>query len=109
ENAKTSFIELAGKVVFQLETQDRRYAVPGIQFLGNDIILTLFDHRGSISTHLLNIHSHPKEFLRILLGISFSDGIMLGFDPTISPIIETGTSLCSYPPILPSSIVPYNP
>jgi hypothetical protein len=74
--------------VFQLEAQDGRYAMPGIQFLGNDIVFTLFDWGGSISTQPLNIHEHPKEFLRILLGIAFGDGTLLGFDPTISPIMN---------------------
>ncbi|KAI9570933.1 hypothetical protein HD554DRAFT_2037123 [Boletus coccyginus] len=40
---------------------------------------------GSISTHSLDIHQFPGEFLRILLGLTFADGIMLGFNYTISP------------------------
>ena len=88
ENVKVSFVELAGKAAFQLEAQDGRYATPGIQFLGTDIVFTLFDRGGSISTHPLNIHEHPKEFLRILLGIAFGDGTLLGFDSTISPVMN---------------------
>ncbi|KAF8440257.1 hypothetical protein L210DRAFT_802559, partial [Boletus edulis BED1] len=85
DNKKNSYIELAGKVAFLLEAQDGRYATPGIWFLGTKIILTLFDQGDSISTHPLNIHQYPKEFLQILLGVTFVDGVMLGFDSTISP------------------------
>ena len=46
----------------------------------------LFDQGGSISTHPLNIDQFPEEFLQILLGITFADGIILSFDPTISPV-----------------------
>ena len=86
DNKKASYLELAGKITFLLEAQDGHYAVPGIQLLGREIILTLFDRGGSVSTHPLNIDEFPKEFLRILLGITFADGIILGFDPTISPV-----------------------
>ncbi|KAI6021255.1 hypothetical protein EDC04DRAFT_2607233 [Pisolithus marmoratus] len=57
-----------------------------LQILGNHIVLTLFDQGGSISTHPLDIHKHPRAFLHILLGITFGDGVVLGFDSTISPI-----------------------
>ncbi|KAI6023291.1 hypothetical protein EDC04DRAFT_2606791 [Pisolithus marmoratus] len=86
DNIKASFIELTGKVIFQLKNQDSQYAMPGLQILGNHIVLTLFDWGGSISTHPLNIHKHPRAFLHILMGITFGDGVVLGFDSTISPI-----------------------
>ncbi|KAF8130113.1 hypothetical protein EV363DRAFT_1296793 [Boletus edulis] len=86
ENRKDSYVELTGKVAFLLEAQDGRYAAPGIQLLGSEVIFTLFDRGGSISTHPLDIHRYPEEFLRILLGIMFADGIILGFDTTISPV-----------------------
>ena len=85
EYKKDSYVELAGKAAFLLEAQDGRCAVPSIQLLGTAIILTLFDRGGSISTYPLNIHLFPQQFLRILLGITFAEGTMLGFDPTISP------------------------
>ena len=85
EHKKDSYVELARKVAFILEAQDGRCAVPGIQILGTTIILTFFDQGGSISTYPLDIHQHPEQFLRILLGVMFADGISLGFDPTISP------------------------
>ena len=85
DHKKDSYIELASKVAFLLEAQDRRYAMPGIQLLGNKIILTLFDHGGLISTHPLDIHQFPEEFLCILLGVTFVDGTTLGFNPTVSP------------------------
>ena len=85
ENKKDSYIELAGKVAFLLEVQDGRYAMPSIQLVGTSIIFTLFDQGGSISTYPLDIHQFPKEFLRILLGITFADRTMFGFDSTISP------------------------
>ncbi|KAI6095944.1 hypothetical protein EDD16DRAFT_1501235 [Pisolithus croceorrhizus] len=62
--------------------------MPGLQILGDHIILTLFDWGGSISTHPLHIHQCPKAFLHVLLGITFSDAVVLGFDTTISPIKE---------------------
>lgn len=90
ENVKASFIELAGKVVFQLENQDGRYATPGIQILGTDLILTYFDRGGSVTTYPFDIHQSPTEFLRILLGISFGDHwhTVLGFDPTVSSVVN---------------------
>ncbi|KAF8440236.1 hypothetical protein L210DRAFT_3503952 [Boletus edulis BED1] len=86
ENRKDSYVEFAGKVAFLLEAQDGHYVAPGIQLLGSEVIFTLFDRGGSISTHPLDIHRYPKEFLRILLGITFTDGIILGFDITIFPV-----------------------
>ena len=82
DHKKDSYIKLASKVAFLLEAQDRCYATPGIQLLGNEIILTLFNHGGSISTHPLDIHQFPEVFLCILLGVTFADGTTLSFDPT---------------------------
>jgi len=85
DNKKDSYIELAGKVAFLLEAQDRRYTMPGIQLLGNKIILTIFDCGGWISTYPLDIHQFPEEFLCIILRVTFADGITLSFNPTVSP------------------------
>ena len=85
DNKKDSYIKLARNVAFLLKAQDGHYATPGIRLLGTEIILTLFNWRGSISTHPLDIHQYPEEFLRILLGVTFADGVTLGFDSTISP------------------------
>ncbi|KAI5995389.1 hypothetical protein EDC04DRAFT_2612982 [Pisolithus marmoratus] len=62
--------------------------MPGLQILGDHIILTLFNWGGSISTHPLHIHQCPKVFLCVLLGITFSDAVVLGFDTMISPVEE---------------------
>ncbi|KAF8548783.1 hypothetical protein OG21DRAFT_1526253 [Imleria badia] len=51
-----------------------------IQHIPNSHLCT----RGSISTHPLDIHQFPKEFLQILLRIMFVDGTILGFDSTVS-------------------------
>ncbi|KAI9457679.1 hypothetical protein HD554DRAFT_2301350, partial [Boletus coccyginus] len=53
--------------------------------VGTCIVLTFFDRGGSVSTYPLDIHQFPEEFLRILLGITFADRIMFGFDSTVSP------------------------
>ena len=63
DNKKVSYVELTGKAAFQLEAQDGWCATLGIRLLDTHIILTLFDRRGSISTHPLNIHQFPGEFL----------------------------------------------
>ena len=86
DNLKELFIELMGKVVFLHQAQDSRYAVPCIQILGEDIVFTLFNHGGSISTQPINIHSSPEIFLHILLGITFASRITLGFNPTIHKV-----------------------
>ncbi|KAI6161678.1 hypothetical protein EDD17DRAFT_1758519 [Pisolithus thermaeus] len=88
DNTRASFTKLTRKVVFQLENQDGQYAMPGLQILGDHIILALFDWGGSISTHPLHIHQYPEAFLHVLLGITFSDAVVLGFDTMISPIEE---------------------
>ena len=85
DNKKDSYIELAGKVALLLEVQDGCHAMPGIQFVGSNIILTFFNQGSSISTYPLNVHQFPSEFLQILLGITFADGTMFGFNSTISP------------------------
>ena len=85
ENRKDPYIELAGKVALLLEVQDGCYAMPGIQLVGNSIILTFFDQGGSISTHPLDIHMFSREFLWILLGITFTDSTMFSFNSTIFP------------------------
>ncbi|KAI6114583.1 hypothetical protein EDD16DRAFT_1521006 [Pisolithus croceorrhizus] len=90
DNMRASFIELTRKVVFQLENQDGQYAMPGLQILGDHIILTLFDWGGSISTHPLHIHQCPEAFLHVLLGITFGDAVVLSFNTMISAI-EEGT------------------
>ncbi|KAF8546898.1 hypothetical protein OG21DRAFT_1490718 [Imleria badia] len=84
DSKKQSYIELAGKVVFLLEAQDGCYATLGVRVSGTTIVLTLFDQGDSISTHPLDIHQHPEEFLRILFGVTFTDGAVLSFDFTIS-------------------------
>lgn len=84
ESRKESYVEVAGKVAFLLEAQDGRYATYGIRILGSTVILTLFDRGGSISTCPLDIHKFPREFLRILFGVTFADATLLGFDSTIS-------------------------
>ena len=86
DHKKDLYVKLAGKVAFLLEVQDGHCAVPGIQLLGLSIVLTLFNQGGSISTYPLNIHLFPEQFLHILLGITFTDRTMLGFDSTITPI-----------------------
>ena len=86
DNVKELFIELAGKVTFLHQVQDRRCATPCIRILGKDIIFTIFDHSGSISTQPINIHNAPELFLRILLGITFAPRITLGFDTTVHKV-----------------------
>ncbi|KAI6161476.1 hypothetical protein EDD17DRAFT_1759242 [Pisolithus thermaeus] len=88
DNMRASFIELTRKVVFQLENQDGQYAMPGLQILGDHIILTLFNRGGSVSTHPLHIYQCPEVFLHVILGITFGDAVVLGFNTTISPIEE---------------------
>lgn len=43
DNKEDSYIELAGKVALLLEVQDGCHTMPGIQFVGSNIILTFFD------------------------------------------------------------------
>jgi hypothetical protein len=85
-NAKTEkelFIELAGKASCLLSTQDGRHFVSCIRILGPSIYLTTFHRSGSISTCSYNINSSPLQFLRILIGVSFSDYLTIGFDMSI--------------------------
>lgn len=77
------FIELTGKVMFLHQAQDGWYATPCIQVLGKDVIFTIFDCNGSISTQPINIHNSSELFLCILLGITFAPQIMLNFDLTV--------------------------
>ena len=86
DNLKESFIELAGKAAFLHQAQDGCYAAPCIRILGEDVVFTLFNRGGSISTQPINIHSSPEIFLCILLGITFASHITLGFDPTIHEV-----------------------
>lgn len=78
-----SFKDLAGKTSCLTAIQDGRYFVPCIGLLGSCICLTIFDRGGSITTHAFDINSSPKEFLRILIGISLADYSCLGFDMSI--------------------------
>ncbi|KAF9227896.1 hypothetical protein BS17DRAFT_813772 [Gyrodon lividus] len=57
--------------------------VPSIHILGSQILLTVFDRGGSLSTCPFDIHRSPLEFLRILIGISASTLPALGFDASI--------------------------
>jgi hypothetical protein len=85
-NAKTEkelFIELAGKASCLLGTQDGRHFVSCIRVLGPSIYLTTFHRSGSISTCSYNINFSPLQFLRILIGVSFSDYLTIGFDMSI--------------------------
>jgi hypothetical protein len=86
KQTQESFIELAGKVAFLHKAQDGRHATPCIRVLGEDVVFTVFDRGGSISTHPINIHNFPELFLRILLGIMFAPCMMLGFDSTVHEV-----------------------
>jgi hypothetical protein len=86
KQTQESFIELAGKVTFLHEAQDGRHATPCIQVLGKDVVFTVFDRSGSISTHPINIHNFPELFLRILLRIMFAPRMTLGFDSTVHEV-----------------------
>ena len=86
DNLKELFIKLAGKAAFLHQAQDGRYTAPCIRILGEDIVFTLFNHGGSISTQPINIHSSPEIFLCILLRITFASRITLGFDPTVHEV-----------------------
>jgi len=88
ECKRALYMELTGKAAFTLEAQDGRYTMPGIHILGMQVILTLFNQGGSISTHPLDLHTYPKQFLWILLRITFANGIILGFDHTVSPVVN---------------------
>lgn len=86
-----SFTEIAGKTACTLAAQDGRYLVPCIRMLGSCICLTIFDRGGSITTHTFDINTSPKEFLRILIGVSLADYSHLGFDTTIEWDGKDGT------------------
>lgn len=81
-------MEIAGKTLCVLSMQDGYHLVPCIHFLGSSICFTVFDRGGSISTHAFDIHHSPKEFLHILLGISFADYSSLGFDMLIGRVVH---------------------
>ena len=118
DHKKDSYIKLASKVAFLLEAQDGRYTMPGIQLLGNKIILTLFDHGGSISTHPLDIHQFPEEFLHILLRVTFVTIFFLHHMFFLISVVhcpyfrfaplheETDSYLLAFPPHCDSFIVP---
>ena len=83
DNLKKSFIEVAGKTAFLLYAQDSRHAAPSIQILGEDIILTIFDRGGSLSTAPFSIHEDPEFFLRLLISLSTSPLHKIGFDESV--------------------------
>ncbi|KAF8548503.1 hypothetical protein OG21DRAFT_1489340 [Imleria badia] len=86
DKLKESFIELAGKVTFLHQAQDGQYATPCIQLLGKDVVFTIFDRGGSISTQPISIHNSPEHFLCILLSITFAPRITLGFGVTVHKV-----------------------
>ncbi|KAG9309134.1 hypothetical protein JVU11DRAFT_10841 [Chiua virens] len=92
---RESFLEIAGKVSCLLGAQDGRHIVSCIRILNSSIYLTTFHRGGSISTCPFDINSSPQEFLRILIGVSFSDYSMIGFDTTIKWGVPADTSLNS--------------
>ncbi|KIJ10238.1 hypothetical protein PAXINDRAFT_157676 [Paxillus involutus ATCC 200175] len=81
---KSTYVEMAGKVALILYAQDTRHSVVCIRVLGQWIYLTFFDRGGSLSISPVDIHSNPEEFLRILIGVTASPFIDLGFDETIT-------------------------
>ncbi|KIM70778.1 hypothetical protein SCLCIDRAFT_18811 [Scleroderma citrinum Foug A] len=83
DNLKKSFIEVAGKTAFLLYAQDIRHAAPSIQILGEDIVLTIFDWGGSLSTAPFSIHEDPEFFLRLLVSLSTSPLHKIGFDESV--------------------------
>ena len=83
DNLKKSFIEVAGKTAFLLYAQDSRHAAPSIQILGEDIVLTIFNQGGSLSTVPFSIHEDPKFFLRLLVSLSTSPLHKIRFDESV--------------------------
>ncbi|KAF9230846.1 hypothetical protein BU15DRAFT_83115 [Melanogaster broomeanus] len=83
DTEKASYIEVAGKMGCLLYAQDGRHSAPCIRILGSQIFLTLFDHGGSLSTCGFDIHNSPIDFLCILIGVSMTSLVTLGFDETV--------------------------
>ena len=82
-NLMKSFIEVAGKIAFLLYAQDSRHAAPSIQILGEDIVLTIFDRGGSLSTAPFSIHEDPEFFLQLLVSLSTSPLHKIRFDESV--------------------------
>ena len=80
---KKSYIEVAGKTALLLYAQDGRHSAPCLQILRTSVVLTFFDRGGSLSTAPIDIHKHPEEFLRVLIGLARASRGHLGFDETL--------------------------
>ncbi|KAL1740901.1 hypothetical protein HDZ31DRAFT_46542 [Schizophyllum fasciatum] len=66
-----------------LSSQDDRCYHIGIGMTGEDYFMNYYDRTGCLRSEPHNIHKRPKEFLRILLGLTLLDKRYLGYDPTI--------------------------
>lgn len=51
---------------------------------GPRIFLVVFDRSGVVCSSGIEIHEHPKLFLHVVLGFTFAEPEVLGFDPTIT-------------------------
>ncbi|KAI5997072.1 hypothetical protein EDD15DRAFT_2364534 [Pisolithus albus] len=83
-NEKSSYIETAGKASCLLYAQDGRHVALCFRILGSSIHLTIFDRGGSLSTCGYDINSEPRDFVRILIGVTSAPHEILGFDMSIA-------------------------
>ena len=83
KTCKKSYIKAAGKTALLLYAQDGRHSAPCLQILGTSVVLTFFDRGGSLSTAPIDIHKHPEEFLRVLIGLVRASRGHLGFHETL--------------------------
>ncbi|KAI5984419.1 hypothetical protein EDD15DRAFT_2375238 [Pisolithus albus] len=83
-NEKSSYIETAGKASCLLYAQDGRHVALCFRILGSSIHLTIFDRGGSLSTCGYDINSEPRDFVRILIGVTSAPHEILGFDTSIA-------------------------
>ncbi|KAL1745173.1 hypothetical protein HDZ31DRAFT_36985 [Schizophyllum fasciatum] len=67
-----------------LSTQDDRLYHVGIGIVGSTFFISYYDRSGCLQSKPVSVHTHPREFLRVLLGLTFMDKEFLGYDPTIS-------------------------
>ena len=76
-------VDLLNKGFCVLHSQDDRRFVIVLTLCSTSMRFTICDRGGVIHSLEFDIHKEPKLLLRLVLGLTFADGVFIGRDPTV--------------------------
>ena len=75
------------------EAQQNRRFVLAAALIKTLLHTHLYDRAGVVCMVAFDIHKHPLQFLRFMVGIMFTDSDLIGYDPTIQTSPDGSTTV----------------